>query len=118
MAQLAYFQTSDAETMALDQWIAARRAESINGQSGLYFVLGRSCRDYCLAGLAEGGALTSPGYFFYSAVPNTLILELMRIAAGSYDSGKKEREPLEQPNVTTSICYADPKTCAARSGAP
>lgn len=108
MIQFAYFKTSESVTAALDAWIEATQKASNEGSISGYRVLSSSCRDYGLTGLAKGGALGNPGYFYFSAIPNEMLLHLMRIADESYGSQDRRKEP----KVKSKICF-DGDPCEA-----
>ncbi|MCZ2076116.1 MAG: RHS repeat-associated core domain-containing protein [Bryobacterales bacterium] len=111
MMQFAYFKTSDSETQSLLAWQKATQDASDRGTIAGYKVLGSSCRDYCLTGLYRGGATGDPGYFYFSAIPNEMLLHLMRFAQGSYDAQRKEKKPKEK--VESKICYEGDPGCEA-----
>jgi len=91
---LAYFKTSDLDTLALDQYIAW----TSQGWSVPYAVGIHDCRDYCLEGLQAAHVNYSPKADLDLA-PNFIFQFLAASADQTY------RRPKEK--VTSKICYPD-----------
>lgn len=95
-----YFQTSDADTMALKNWMREQQEAAQRGQGPFakYRVWGsQNCATFCVRGLVAGNALTNTAASSLSIVPNGLYWELL---------GLQQSKPLQE-QVTHKICYTD-----------
>ena len=115
----AYFKTSEADTIALDNYI--------NGyKPGEYVVGFNDCRTFCMAGLHAAHVATPiTNYvqsqiqqsFFNNFPPNLLILNLMVDSAASYDNKtgeRKIRKKGDKPEVRSRICFQGDAGCPAK----
>jgi hypothetical protein len=90
-----YFRTSEAETMALDNWIKQQRATP-----GRYQLCTRNCGVFTVRGLAAAGAISSQQADGLSIDPNLLFWQLGNLADQNQPAINKEK-------VTSKICFTD-----------
>lgn len=97
---VAYFTTSDAETMSLDAYINAARAQQAQGKQPSYWVGFRDCISVCMNGMQKAGVgqgaspLTIPNFQYLS-----FWLSADQTASGTNPPKQKEK-------VTSKLCYA------------
>jgi len=105
--RMAYFKTSEADTLALDIWLKNKQDASNRHSLFPYLGLGNNCADFCINGLSAARALTPGQAANASTVPNLLFLELAGTAS-SVSTGAT-RQPKEQ--VTEKVCYEGADGC-------
>jgi len=85
--RMNYFKTSEADTLALDAWIARMKAASDRKQAPTYDVTRQNCATFCIAGLIQSQAIENSGI---SLIPNTLFELLAQRAADNYPAPRKK----------------------------
>jgi RHS repeat-associated protein len=102
--KMAFFKTSEADTIALDNWIQQQYKMNLVKNSQTYLFYGNSCADFCERGLMVAG--TPVGMTPMSAIPNLLLWDLQAIADASYNGDQQPQAP-PQTSVTSQFCYTD-----------
>ncbi|HWR35441.1 MAG TPA: hypothetical protein VN622_06180 [Clostridia bacterium] len=97
-----YFKTSDADTMALQNWMDQMKALSDAGKAPDYQVNTQNCATFCIAGLLTAHAIENKNL---SIIPNRLFMLLSRLAVENWTW--QGRTPKEK--VTHKICWTDEK---------
>ncbi len=90
-----YFQTSETDTVLLDQWIQKKQEESDAGNAKTYCVEGENCADYALQGLVAGNAIESWRIGFAPPFPNDIFNFLRGLAdftSGTSGKGKPKEK--------------------------
>jgi RHS repeat-associated protein len=82
----AYFKTSEADTLALDNFLRMKKSASDRGSLFPYFGMGNNCADFCINGLSTARVLSSSQAANASTIPNILFWELSQSA-----NSKKEK---------------------------
>jgi hypothetical protein len=100
--KMAFFKTSEADTIALDNWIR-EQAKRDSALSKYYSFFGNSCADFCERGLMVARAPVDQTPM--SAIPNLLLFDLQAIADASYNGSQQQKEP--SASVTSQFCYTD-----------
>jgi RHS repeat-associated protein len=84
--KLNYFQTSEADTQMLRDWVALQREEiaKAEGQFCMYSVFDNNCDDFTAVGLLFGNAITRAQANSLSAIPNVLEGQLAGFASYNF----------------------------------
>jgi RHS repeat-associated protein len=98
-----YFKTTDAETAALDQYIAQRW-----GNDQFYFPIWKSCLDYAVGGLNAAGVTNRVPYARHFTIPNNFWLWLEPQA----DSSKNNPEGHPKRHTTVPCLKNRDGSCA------
>jgi RHS repeat-associated protein len=101
--KMAFFKTSEADTVALDNWIQQQYKMNLVKNSQTYLFYGNSCADFCERGLMVAGAPV--GMTPMSGIPNLLLWDLQAIADASYNGNQQPQQ--QQTSVTSQFCYTD-----------
>jgi RHS repeat-associated protein len=92
-----YFKTSEADSIALDNWMQQMKEASDRGKAPDYRVNSQNCATFCIAGLLNAHAVQNKGL---SIIPNRLFMILAGLSAENYANGQRSK-PKEK--VTTKI---------------
>jgi RHS repeat-associated protein len=94
---LNYFKTSEADSIALDNWMKQMKEASDRLRAPDYRVNSQNCATFCIAGLLNAHAVQNQGL---SIIPNRLFRILSGLSAENY-SDRQRSKPREK--VTTRI---------------
>jgi hypothetical protein len=113
---LAYFKTSETETIMLDSWLKQMFEASQNNQLSPYKLFGNNCRDYCLTGLnlSQSSSHHAGELGGWSLIPNLFIDQLGWYADATYSQRTQERNVKQRekkPDVSSTICYEGQPGC-------
>ena len=92
--RMNYFKTSDADTLALDQWIKRIKDASDQRRAPGYDVTRQNCASFCIVGLLQANAIQNKNI---SLVPNRLFDLLSGVASANYSNGRVEK--IKQPKA-------------------
>jgi RHS repeat-associated protein len=99
-----YFKTSEAESIALKNWMDQMKAASDRGQAPDYQVNTQNCATFCIAGLLRANAIQNKGL---STIPNRLFRLLAPLATENWTW--EGRTPKER--VTHKLCDNKGQNC-------
>jgi hypothetical protein len=104
--RMAFFKTSEADTIALDNWI--REQSKRNSIFSKYYSFwGNSCANFCERGLmvARAPVDLTP----MSSIPNFLILDLQVFSDSFYNGDQQPQQQQQEPptSVTSDFCYTE-----------
>ena len=91
---LNYFKTSDADTVALQNWMDQMQAISDAGNAPDYRVNSQNCATFCIAGLLRANAIQNRNI---SIIPNRLFLLLAPHAAENWTWQGRKPNPEPKP---------------------
>ena len=85
---LNYFKTSEADSIALDNWMQQMKEASDKGRAPNYQVNSQNCATFCIAGLLNTHAVQNKGL---SIIPNRLYMILAGLSAENYANGQRSK---------------------------
>jgi len=111
---LAYFKTSEVDTVALDNFLRAKKQASDNRSLLPYFGVGNNCADFCIDGLSTARVLSSEEAAHASVIPNLLFFELSGRANAVSTGKSRAKDKKKKEHVTTQICYEGQTGCSTK----